>query len=77
MTLAVVHTAGQQHNPARRVKADLGMLVVASAGRGAGGGHPDAEQPAAPPRRRAALGRPVIAGERQAVVEVLDEVPES
>ena len=57
MALAVIHAAGHQHDAARRVEADLGMLVIAAARGGDGRRHADAQQLAALLRGRAAFGR--------------------
>ena len=56
VALAVIHAAGQQHDAAGRVEADLGVLVVAPAGRRHRRRDADAEQFAAPARRRAPVG---------------------
>ena len=44
MALAVIHAAGDQHHGTRRIKADLGMLVIAPAARGDRGRHADTQQ---------------------------------
>jgi hypothetical protein len=74
MALAVIHAAGQQHDAARRVKADLGMLVIAPARGGNGGGNANAEQLATCSRCGRAFGYLLVVAQRQTVIEVFDEV---
>src|SRR5437763_3060488 len=74
VSLAVIHAAGDQHDPAGRIEADLGMLVVAPAGRRDRRRDADAEQLAPLACFSAAGGDPVIGGEMPRIVEGLREI---
>ena len=74
VTLAVIHAAGNQDDAARRIEADLGMLVIAPAGRRDRRRDADAEKLAAAARLGTALLDAVIGGEMQRVIEVLCEI---
>ncbi len=74
VALAVIHAPRHQHDPAGRVEADFGMLVITPAGGGNGGRYAHSQKLAPLLRRLAAVVDAVVAGQRQAIIEVLDEI---